>query len=208
MLDADCGCFCRRQPVVPVTARTADRRYTPILGCCPFCDRFCMAHPEDCRADSSSTKPNGLGYTRSGTGGVLHSGGATTVVMTSVPSGGGVSGLDGALIHSGGNSTLSGGTSALIAKLCDPDANICESPVVLAANQDTPGSMALDATQVYWTHWDGKNAEIRKVPLDGGVPTTIVSGQDGRRACVSEGQKPTTVTGTRRSAGVPSPSIP
>jgi len=105
------------------------------------------------------------------TGGVSHSGGTTTLVTVGGPDGG-FSGLGGAINNSGGDSTLSCGISTVTAKPCDADADICESPVVLAANQDDPFAIAVDATYVYWT----TSGEVKRVPLDGGTPTTIASG--------------------------------
>jgi len=70
------------------------------------------------------------------------------------------SGLGGALNNSGGDSTLSCGTSIVTAEPCDADADICESqvmsvpvaggaPTILTSGLTYPGGMTMDATAIY-----------------------------------------------------------
>jgi hypothetical protein len=48
-------------------------------------------------------------------------------------------------------------------------------PVVLANGQNNLGVLTVDATNVYWTTEDGF---VRKMPIAGGIITTLASGQD------------------------------
>jgi hypothetical protein len=54
------------------------------------------------------------------------------------------------------------------------DAASCQ-PVVLAAAQNQPCGLALDAAKIYWTVATG---DVRSMPLAGGVVTTLASGQN------------------------------
>jgi hypothetical protein len=47
--------------------------------------------------------------------------------------------------------------------------------ITLASGQNSPNSIAVDSTKVYWTTHDGN---VMKVPLGGGDSTTLVSGQE------------------------------
>jgi hypothetical protein len=51
------------------------------------------------------------------------------------------------------------------------------TPRTLASNQG-PVGIAVDATSVYWTDWtDSGEGTVMKVPIGGGDPTTLASGQ-------------------------------
>jgi hypothetical protein len=53
-------------------------------------------------------------------------------------------------------------------------------PTVVAAGQTGLGTIALDATSVYWTALEGDDVNlgvIMKAPLGGGTPTTLATGQ-------------------------------
>jgi sugar lactone lactonase YvrE len=50
------------------------------------------------------------------------------------------------------------------------------SPVMLAAGQNQPISIAVDDVNVYWTN-EGGSGSVMKVPVGGGTPTTLASGQ-------------------------------
>ena len=65
---------------------------------------------------------------------------------------------------------------AVTANPCDTESAICGSPVVLASNLHFTCSIALDATFVYWVDCQGANSDLMKVPINGGTPTTLVSG--------------------------------
>jgi hypothetical protein len=41
------------------------------------------------------------------------------------------------------------------------------------------GSIAVDSTSLYWTNFISSNGTVMKVPLVGGIPVTIASGQNG-----------------------------
>jgi hypothetical protein len=51
------------------------------------------------------------------------------------------------------------------------------SPTTLASDQDGPGAIALDATNVYWVTYNG--GTVMALPLAGGTPITLASGQSG-----------------------------
>lgn len=48
---------------------------------------------------------------------------------------------------------------------------------ILASGQ-TPESVAVDATNVYWTNWSGTGGSVVRAPLGGGAPTTLAAGPD------------------------------
>ena len=122
-----------------------------------------------------------------GTGG-LASIGANTFGGSQAMSTGGATALDGvggsqamstggatALDGVGGSQAVSTG-GATASEPCDSNVDGCESPVVLVSNiMDAPCSIALDATYVYWA--DCTTGELKKVPIDRGSPTTLVSGE-------------------------------
>src|SRR5580692_1981167 len=47
----------------------------------------------------------------------------------------------------------------------------------LASGQNSPYRIAVDAKRVYWTNQVG--GTVMSAPIDGGTPTTLVSGLDG-----------------------------
>jgi hypothetical protein len=88
---------------------------------------------------------------------------------------GGSPSAGGALSSGGGDSTLSGGTSAVTARPCDVNVDACE-PVTLVPNlMDRPCALALDDTYVYWA--DCTTSKLMRVPIEGGSPTTLVTGE-------------------------------
>src|SRR5437588_10146619 len=53
----------------------------------------------------------------------------------------------------------------------------CGSEVVtLASDEDNPSSVAVDASSVYWIAGTYGANSIRRVPISGGTPTTVLSG--------------------------------
>jgi hypothetical protein len=71
-----------------------------------------------------------------------------------------------------------GGTSSACACVSGNWACQCvAAPVALASGENGPASLAIDATNVYWTSY--QNGVVRKVAIGGGSPQTIASGQAG-----------------------------
>jgi hypothetical protein len=143
------------------------------LGCLALCEFGCQARIDFTGLDAGAVTGGSPSVGGANAMGDSQSIGGATMLATMVA---GSSGLGGALSNGGGDSTFSGGNCAVTANPCDPNLDVCESPVVLVSNMmDAPCSIALDATHVYWA--DCTTGELKKVPIAGGTPTTLVNGE-------------------------------
>jgi len=62
---------------------------------------------------------------------------------------------------------------------CGACGHVC-GPTALAFNQPNPVALTIDSTSVYWANagTGNKDGAIMKLPINGGVPFTVVSGLD------------------------------
>jgi hypothetical protein len=65
---------------------------------------------------------------------------------------------------------------------------VCQSPVTLASSQITPNCIAVYDSYVYWTNNGSSNGSVMKVPVGGGTPTPLATGQStskGAANCIA-----------------------
>ncbi len=157
------------------------RRYW--LSFLALCELGCAARIDFTERDAGAAAGglSALGGTSAGGvssaagGAVFYSGGATPLATTIGGPSEGLFGLGGAL-SDGGDSASSGGSSTVTTTPCDPSVEACNSPAVLVSNlMNSPCSIAADANYVYWT--DNTAHELKKVPINGGVPSTLAKSE-------------------------------